>query len=137
MINCMILLGPGGHLIYAGPTIEMAPWFSKMGFTALSSTNIVDYAMDVLSGFVLKDGGDCPEDVEALIQSFSKNYLEHNMAEHLEFLSEETEDIDMFTNRVKMLNKSTGVGNYTISYGKAPLWISFWVCCTRQRKVNL
>jgi hypothetical protein len=140
VINCMIILGPGGRIVYSGPAIELTHWLSSVGFTPLPSSNIVDYAMDVLSGFVVRDDLDQPSDVVDLVRELSARWTDKCMASHLKFLNDEKDDIDEFYNRVKKLNtqnkpgKNPGVPADGVNT-RASFWLSFWVCFTRQRKV--
>lgn len=56
MLDCLILLAPGGKISYFGPAKGMAKHFSSMKYTPPPAANVTDFVMDVLAGFVRPDG---------------------------------------------------------------------------------
>ena len=56
LMDNLLLLAPGGRVAYYGPIIDLHQHFSCLNFTCPVGTNIADYVMDTLCGFVLPDG---------------------------------------------------------------------------------
>ena len=52
LINMLYLLAPGGRVAYFGPAFGLNNHLAKLGFNCPPSSNISDYVMDVISGFV-------------------------------------------------------------------------------------
>lgn len=121
VINSVILLGPGGYIIYSGPVIELYDWLHSVGFTPLPSWNIADYAVDVLSGFVLRDDSDYPSDVATLVNELSARWTDNSLSLHLESLKEIKCDP----------SRHWSVDSYEVSF-----LLSVWVCYNRQWKVS-
>lgn len=46
----IILLAPGGRMIYCGRTRLIEAYFSKLSFQCPPKVNVADYVMDVLCG---------------------------------------------------------------------------------------
>ena len=52
IINMLYLLAPGGRVAYFGPGFGLASHMRQLGFHCPPSSNISDFVMDVISGFV-------------------------------------------------------------------------------------
>ena len=52
LIHMLYLLAQGGRVAYFGPAFGLNNHLRKLGFTCPPSSNISDYVMDVISGFV-------------------------------------------------------------------------------------
>jgi ABC-type multidrug transport system ATPase subunit len=68
LINTLVLLGPGGRLIYCGKADMLSKYFSTRMFTCPVSSNIADYVMDVLAGFIPKDKASAPGPVKETVK---------------------------------------------------------------------
>lgn len=55
-IQCVILLVPGGRLGYFDSPLEMYGHFSEMGFVCQPKKNMADFMMDLVSGFIPRNG---------------------------------------------------------------------------------
>jgi hypothetical protein len=67
LMDNLVLLAPGGRLAYFGPIIDVHEHFSNLGFTCAAGTNIADFVMDTLCGFVPRDGEAAVQDVQDTI----------------------------------------------------------------------
>lgn len=56
LISQLLLLGPGGRIVYFGPAFEIRHHLCNMRYTCPISSNIADFVMDVLAGFIAADG---------------------------------------------------------------------------------
>ena len=78
LLDCLILLAPGGKISYFGPDKGMAQHFSNMRYTSPPAANVTDFVMDVLAGFVRKDGEvkvqPVKEIVKEITEVWEKNY---------------------------------------------------------------
>ena len=51
MINNLCLLAPGGRIMYMGPAFHLRDHLFKQGFPCPMSSNVADFAMDVIAGY--------------------------------------------------------------------------------------
>lgn len=56
LMQDLILLAPGGRVVYCGPVFDLEQTFSNLGFVCEARTNIADFAMDILHGMMFEDG---------------------------------------------------------------------------------
>jgi hypothetical protein len=52
IINCVYLLAPGGRLAYFGPAFGLHNHLEMLGYHCPSHSNVSDFVMDVISGYV-------------------------------------------------------------------------------------
>jgi hypothetical protein len=64
-IQCLILLVPGGRLGYFSDPLSLYDHLHDMGYICAPKKNIADFVMDLISGFVPKQGRNGPERVTA------------------------------------------------------------------------
>ena len=55
--NDLILMAPGGRMVYCGPVEHVEPYFASIRYTCPLRSNVADFVMDVVSGAVRADGG--------------------------------------------------------------------------------
>jgi ABC-type multidrug transport system ATPase subunit len=55
-IQCVILLVPGGRLGYFDNPMDMFAHFSDMGFVCQPKKNMADFMMDLVAGFIPRNG---------------------------------------------------------------------------------
>jgi hypothetical protein len=67
LMDNLVLLAPGGRLAYFGPIVDVHEHFSNLGYTCSPGTNIADFVMDTLCGFVPRDGEAEVQDVHETI----------------------------------------------------------------------
>ena len=56
LIDTLILLAPGGRLAFFGPPSQLKDHFGGFGYNCPLSSNVADFVMDVLAGFVVPAG---------------------------------------------------------------------------------
>ncbi|CAM9687790.1 unnamed protein product, partial [Ectocarpus fasciculatus] len=69
LFDDIILLAPGGRMVYCGPSADISAHFSAMGYTCDPEANVADFVMDVLAGFVKQDLAEGLEGPPAVIEA--------------------------------------------------------------------
>jgi hypothetical protein len=77
LMDNLLLLAPGGRVAYFGPIVDVHTHFSRLQFTCPVGTNIADYVMDTLCGFVMKDGEKQAWEVKDTISYICDWWAEH------------------------------------------------------------
>jgi len=67
LMDNLLLLAPGGRVAYFGPIIDLHEHFSRLHYTCPTGTNIADFVMDTLCGFVPEDNTKEVRDVKDTI----------------------------------------------------------------------
>lgn len=112
LIHNLLLLAAGGRIVYFGPAFAMRAHFTQMGFTSPISTNIADYVMDVLAGFIPRDGTGTIVATEEMSTYLSDWWKENKYGEHLNYLNREIEDIGKCrSNRTAMQRTASSQSN--------------------------
>ena len=57
LIQHLILLGPGGNMVYCGQMLDVARHFSVLGYTCPMNDNVADYLLDVITDIIPNDQG--------------------------------------------------------------------------------
>ena len=105
LINSLLLLAPGGRTVYCGPAYAFKEHMSKLGFEPMSpATNIADFGMDVLAGFVPRVSRSAPDNVKETIEYLCSWWDTNKFEEHQTFLSNQKETIARRMNRLKTLS---------------------------------
>jgi hypothetical protein len=81
LMDNLLLLAPGGRVAYFGPIIDVHQHFSRLDFTCPVGTNIADFVMDTLCGFVLADGEDQVWAVKKTIAHICDWWVKHKYPE--------------------------------------------------------
>lgn len=69
-VDTLMVLAPGGRMIYCGPSFDVANHFLQMGYSSTGRENITDFVMDVLAGFV-KNADEKPREAEEIVDEMS------------------------------------------------------------------
>jgi ABC-type multidrug transport system ATPase subunit len=67
LVDHLILLAPGGRIAYTGDPAILSSHFHSLSFTCPLKTNIADFVMDVMSGFVCMKGEQELHPVEVIL----------------------------------------------------------------------
>jgi ABC-type multidrug transport system ATPase subunit len=78
LLDSLILLAPGGRMVYCGPANQLAEHFQNRGYVVKFGCNVADFVMDVLAGFVSKEGQSVPESTPEIIDDLC-GWWEDNM----------------------------------------------------------
>ncbi len=92
MCHTLILLGPGGHLIYNGPAFDLGPYFDSMDYPPVERGNVADFAMDVLSGFVTDRHGN-KRNISDIVAYFSTQWQIKMKSLHMQHMQSEINDV--------------------------------------------
>jgi hypothetical protein len=132
-------------LIYHGATIGLDIHLCKMKYSPPPKINIVDFTMDVLSGFVIKDSRNEVTSVDQLVKSLEGWWRTTMSSGHQQFMDTEKTAIHAFYGRMKVLHKlaSRGEDDDVASLDASQstiqpkgLWQVFCVSMSRQFKVS-
>jgi hypothetical protein len=74
LLDCLILLAPGGKVAYFGPAFDMIQHFSRLKYTCPVKSNISDFVMDVLAGYVKPDDANKVPPVKDIIDTITSNW---------------------------------------------------------------
>lgn len=55
MFDSVVVLAKGGRTVYLGPTVDVQPYFTELGFHFPPGYNPVDVALDCVSGTIISD----------------------------------------------------------------------------------
>lgn len=69
MIDHLILIAPGGRVVFAGSPRKLREHFTRFGYAPTSHCNMADFMMDCLAGFVLPSGSARHTDVNSAIKA--------------------------------------------------------------------
>ena len=97
--------------MYHGSTIGLETHLQLMKFTPPPRVNIVDFTMDVLSGFVIKDSRNEVTSVDKIVRYLEKWWRKHKVTEHMEYCSNEKMSIHAFYQRMKILRRHVSHDN--------------------------
>ncbi len=136
LCHSLILLGPGGKLIYNGPAFDLGAHFSSMGYEAPARGNVADFAMDVLAGFILDNAG-TKRTVSEIVDLFSDTWASRSKGAHLISGSAEVIQAQQHVSRMRKLTEKTE--SVAIGAPLTPLMTLFKifrVASSRQHKVQ-
>ena len=87
-LDNILLLAPGGSVAYFGPAATMSEYFTRqLMYTCPKNSNIADFVMDVLSGFVKQDGlDDIPSPVTSIIETITQCWKNNNESKTLSLI---------------------------------------------------
>mmetsp|Transcript_30790 Transcript_30790/g.42142 ORF Transcript_30790/g.42142 Transcript_30790/m.42142 type:complete len:927 (-) Transcript_30790:291-3071(-) len=125
LMHKLILLGPGGRIVYCGPVLKLADHFSKLGYNCESGTNIADFALDVLHGVVIHKGDLSVLSVEQIIQKVTKFWDENGRIESESAIDQEETTSTNQEHKFKTKAKS-----------QASFFTTLQFVCRRQFKVS-
>lgn len=73
----ILLMGPGGHIIFHGPRIEVLPYFASIGYVCPADTNPAEFLIDLVSigdsKNVLSKG--VPSESEKISQELARKFI--------------------------------------------------------------
>jgi hypothetical protein len=132
IINVLYLLAPGGRVAYYGPGFGLAMHMRKLGFNCPASSNVSDYVMDVISGFVTPAWNPNATVTEVVAHICDYTYTEM----HAEFEQENARTNRRSTAR-SLSKQSSGAFDRTDPDLKnhSTIFFTFKVCSQRQLKV--
>ena len=78
LLDSLILLAPGGRMVFCGPANQLAEHFNHRGYVVKFGSNVADFVMDILAGFVAKEGQSAPETTPEIIEDLC-GWWEDNM----------------------------------------------------------
>lgn len=130
-------------MIYNGPAFDVGLHFSKLGYTPSQKTNVADFAMDVLGGFV-------PNDQQTIIPVIEINNIfaiwwQNNRRDHhMAVVEHEMSDVDC--HRARMMQIRDRRAQHLDGTNSAPItgltywqvrWRNFGVGVSRQVAVSI
>lgn len=125
IINMLYLLAPGGRVAYFGPGFGLATHLRKLGFNCPPSSNVSDFVMDVISGFIPPSWN--PHASTGDIVSHICDYTYDEM--HAEFEKENAR-----VNR-RTTSRSFSFGVTDMERNRSTALYTFRVCFFRQLKI--
>jgi ABC-type multidrug transport system ATPase subunit len=93
LLNSIILLAPGGRVAYFGPTKDIKSHFSQFGYHCPNHSNVADFIMDSLAGFVVPEGAQSKKPVSEVISFICDNWVDKQHLKHLKYLENEKDEI--------------------------------------------
>jgi hypothetical protein len=138
LMDNLVLLAPGGRVAYYGPLIDVHAHFSSLHYTCPPGTNIADFVMDVLCGFVPLDNCSEVQQVQSTIDYICDWWVENKYPEYSHSNSL----------RAPILKQLSSIDNLiAVPPPKGPvqcyrflrivqLWKIFWTCYCRQERTN-
>jgi ABC-type multidrug transport system ATPase subunit len=132
----LILLGPGGKMIYNGPAFDLRRHFSLLGYTPLLQQNVADYAMDVLAGFVLSDSGQ-KHTLQEVNKRLSDWWDERMRVRHLDYISRESQEVIKHITRMKRMRDRRGGRGEQANNEEQLMPLTYWETKFRNFRVGL
>ena len=94
LVNSLLLLAPGGRVVYCGPAYAFKEHMSALRYEPLNpGANIADFGMDVLAGFIPRVGESSADNVKETIEILCSWWSDNKIAEHETFLFNQKEII--------------------------------------------
>jgi hypothetical protein len=93
LIDTLILLAPGGRLAYFGPPSELRQHFLQFGYHCPTTSNVADFVMDVLAGFVTPQGESQSPPVKETIKTLCDSWQATQQPLHDNYLANEVNEI--------------------------------------------
>jgi hypothetical protein len=117
LCHSLILLGAGGKMIYNGSAFDVGLHFSKLSYTPPIRSNVADFAMDVLAGFI-PNNSQILYSVAEVNEIFTTWWAQHRRDAHMKLVDNETYEVDKHISRMKTLRDKkfgelNGVNNVT------------------------
>ncbi len=102
LCHSLILLGAGGKMIYNGSAFDVGLHFSKLGYTPPSRSNIADFALDVLAGYV-PNNENIFLTIPAVNERFVAWWQQNRKEAHMRIIENEIHEVDKHTSRMVTL----------------------------------
>jgi len=138
LMDNLVLLAPGGRIAYFGPIIDVHEHFSRLHFTCPVGTNIADYVMDTLCGFVPMDGSNDVQEVQHTIDYLCDWWTENKYPNFRVSTSFSFRSLRQMSSLDDLESIPTGKQNDRVwRFGTLIQAIKvFWSCFNRQAKTN-
>jgi energy-coupling factor transporter ATP-binding protein EcfA2 len=150
LIDTLILLAPGGRLAYFGPPSELREHFSGFGYTCPTNSNVADFVMDVLAGFIAPAGKASAPPVKETLALLCDAWTRDQQPLHDRYLQDEFSEIMSETRVLSTFhehsNVSVVVDGQSRDLGRSDqislsdrlfnLRKTLYVSFSRQKKVN-
>eukprot|EP01038_Epipyxis_sp_PR26KG_P006101 gene6101-8410_t len=93
LISTLILLAPGGRIVYFGPPANIKNHFAQFGYHCPMNSNVADFVMDVLAGFMKSSMEDSRKSIKEIIGTLC-NWWENSVYQsHVAYMDNELEEI--------------------------------------------
>lgn len=107
LINYLCLLAPGGRVAYMGPAFDLSSYMYKLGYECHPGSNVADFAMDVIAGFVCPKWSKTVPPVKSIIKTICDFYHENyhdNFVKELEYIKNKKLIIENVESRKSLWN---------------------------------
>ena len=112
LVHNLILLAPGGRVVYAGPAFMFKDHMFQLKYVPQSErSNIADFAMDVLGGFVPRLDKDEIDNVNVTNERLCSWWAQNKIIEHKVFVSNQVHRIAERNLRMKILQRASALEN--------------------------
>ena len=149
MVNSLCLLAPGGRTMYMGPAFGLKDYLFRQGFRCPVGTNVADFAMDVVAGYVVpiysKTVPPVSEIIKTLCDYYAGNYyetfktnLEHELSttvqsgENRKSFLQDTNELQVSKNEVDRDNVKSLVKSSKILDLLTVFFVCTYTCFRRQ-----
>ena len=100
-VDNILLLAPGGSVAYFGPAATMSDYFMyRLKYTCPKNSNIADFVMDVLSGYVKRDDENDVTPVAEVIRTVSQCWINENERKMIMMSSPDLSNINHLINSI-------------------------------------